>query len=37
VQDRLGLIAFGDDLPDLGHVPDLIGEQPVIAEEFEVE
>jgi hypothetical protein len=36
-QDRLGLIAFGDDLPDLGEVPQLIGVDPVIAEEFDVE
>ena len=36
-QDRLGLIAFGDDLPDLGDVPALIGADPVIAEEFDVE
>jgi len=37
VQDRLGLIAFGDELPDLGEVPTLIGAEPVIAEEFDVE
>ena len=36
-QDRLGLITFGDDLPDLGDVPQLIGVEPVIAEEFNVE
>jgi hypothetical protein len=36
-QDRLGLIAFGDDLPDLGDIPQLIGVEPVIAEEFDVE
>jgi len=36
-QDRLGLIAFGDELPDLGEVPTLIGVEPVIAEEFDVE
>jgi hypothetical protein len=36
-QDRLGLIAFGDELPDLGEVPTLIGADPVIAEEFDVE
>jgi hypothetical protein len=35
--ERFGLIAFGDDLPDLGEVPRLIGEEPVIAEEFDVE
>jgi hypothetical protein len=37
VQERLGLISFGDDLPDLGDVPSLIGAEPVIAEEFDVE
>jgi len=36
-QDRLGLIAFGEELPDLGEVPTLIGTEPVIAEEFDVE
>jgi hypothetical protein len=36
-QDRLGLISFGDVLPDLGGVPGLIGDDPDIAEEFDVE
>jgi hypothetical protein len=36
-QDRLALVAFGDDLPHLGHVPQLLGIEPVIAEEFDVE
>ena len=36
-QDRFGLVAFGDDLPDLGEVPRLLGVEPVIAEEFDVE
>ena len=36
-QERLGLITFGDELPDLGNVPQLIGVEPVIAEEFDVE
>jgi hypothetical protein len=35
-QDRFGLISFDEQLPDLGEVPGLIGEQPVIAEEFDV-
>ena len=35
--ERFGLIAFGDEFPDLGEVPRLIGEEPVIAEEFDVE
>jgi hypothetical protein len=36
-QERFGVIAFGDDLPDLGEVPHLIGVDPVIAEEFDLE
>ena len=36
-QDRFGLISFGDGLPDLGAVPELIGEEPAVAEEFDVE
>ena len=36
-QDRFGLISFGDRLPDLGPVPELIGGEPAIAEEFDVE
>jgi hypothetical protein len=36
-QDRFGLISFGDELPDLGGVPELIGEEPAVAEEFDVE
>lgn len=36
--DRFGLLVVGDeDLPDLGDVPHLIGVEPVIAEEFDVE
>jgi hypothetical protein len=35
--ERLGLIAFGDDLPDLGEIPRLIGKEPEVAEEFDVE
>jgi hypothetical protein len=35
-QERLGLITFGDDLPDLRDIPGLIGDEPVIAEEFDV-
>jgi hypothetical protein len=35
--ERLGLIAYGEVLPDLGEVPQLIGAEPVIAEEFDVE
>ncbi len=36
-QDRFGLISYGDRLPDLGEVPQLIGGEPAIAEEFDVE
>jgi hypothetical protein len=36
-QDRFGLISFADELPDLGGVPELIGEEPAVAEEFDVE
>jgi hypothetical protein len=36
-QDRFGLISFGDQLPDLGEIPELIGEEPAVAEEFDVE
>jgi hypothetical protein len=35
--ERLGLIAFGDELPDLGEVQRLIGKEPDVAEEFDVE
>jgi hypothetical protein len=35
--ERLGLLAFGDELPDLGEVVRLIGKQPDVAEEFDVE
>ena len=36
-QDRLGLISFSDALPDLGEVPALIGDDPDVVEEFDVE
>jgi hypothetical protein len=36
-QDRFGLISFGDRLPDLGEIPELIGAEPAVAEEFDVE
>lgn len=35
--ERLGLITFGDELPDLGEIPRLIGKEPEVAEEFDVE
>ncbi len=36
-QERLGLVTFGDELPDLGEVPRLIGKEPEVSEEFDVE
>jgi hypothetical protein len=36
-QDRFGVISFGEQLPDLGGVPQLIGAEPTVAEEFDVE
>jgi hypothetical protein len=35
-QDRFGLISFDEQLPDLGAIPELIGEEPAISEEFDV-
>ena len=35
-QDRFGLISFDERLPELGVIPELIGEEPAIAEEFDV-
>jgi len=35
-QDRFGLISFADELPDLGRVRELIGEEAEVAEEFDV-
>jgi hypothetical protein len=34
--DRFGLVYVGDELPDLGFLPELIGKEPVVAEEFDV-
>jgi hypothetical protein len=36
-QDRFGLISFAERLPNLGEVPELIGDEPAVAEEFDVE
>jgi hypothetical protein len=36
-QERIGVLTFGDELPDLGEIPRLIGKEPDIAEEFDVE
>ena len=30
-------MSFGEDMPDLGEVPALIGKEPEVAEEFDVE
>jgi hypothetical protein len=35
-QDRFGLISFGDHFPDLGQIQELIGEEPAVAEEFDI-
>jgi hypothetical protein len=37
VQERIGLLTFGPELPDLGEIPRLIGKEPDVAEEFDVE
>jgi hypothetical protein len=36
-QERLGLISFADELPDVTEVRRLIGKDPEVAEEFDVE
>jgi hypothetical protein len=36
-QDRFGLISFGDHPPAIGEIQELIGEEPTVAEEFDVE
>ena len=36
-QERLGLISFGEELPNLGEIPALIGKEPDVAEEFDLE
>jgi hypothetical protein len=35
-QDRFGLISFGDELPDVRGVRELIGAEAHVAEEFDV-
>ena len=37
VSERFGVIAVGEELPDLAEVQALIGVEPVIGEEFDVE
>ncbi len=34
--DRFGLVSVGESFPDLGAVPELIGSEPVAAEEFDI-
>jgi len=36
VSDRFGLVCVGDEFPDLGNLHELIGVEPVVAEEFDV-
>ena len=36
-QDRFGLINFGEELPEIGEVRELIGVEPAVAEEFDAE
>jgi hypothetical protein len=36
-QERFGLISFGDEVPDIARVAELIGVAPVIGEEFDIE
>jgi hypothetical protein len=36
-EERFGLVAVGDELPDLGEIPALIGVEPVVFEEYDVE
>jgi hypothetical protein len=35
--ERFGLFAIGDELPDLGEIPQLLGIDAVVFEEFDVE
>ena len=35
VSERFGLIATGDEVPDLEHIRELIGKEPEIAEEYD--
>ena len=35
--ERFGLVAFGEELPDLTPLRELIGKDPEIAEEYDVE
>lgn len=35
--ERFGLVSFSDPLPDIGEIRELIGKDPEIGEEFDVE
>jgi hypothetical protein len=35
--EQFGVIAFGDEPPELGDLPALIGVEPAVAEEYDVE
>lgn len=35
--DRFGVVCFGESLPDIAEVQELIGDEPAVAEEFDVE
>jgi len=37
VGERFGLVSFGDELPDIARIAELIGVGPVIGEEFDIE
>jgi hypothetical protein len=37
IGERFGIFAIGDELPDLGEIPQLLGVDAVIFEEFDVE
>jgi hypothetical protein len=37
VQERFGLVSFGDEPPDIARIVDLLGVGPVIGEEFDIE
>ena len=34
--DRFGIVSVGETFPGLGEIPELIGDEPVVAEEFDV-
>ena len=37
LRERFGLLALGDELPDLGGLPELLGVEAVVFEEYDVE